>query len=108
MHVFVKTKPGAEDAFKEASWKNARKSAQEPGIARFDVLQDNSDPTSFVLVEVYKNSQAPAAHKETTHYMEWRDTVADLIAEPRQAKKFKILFPATAAGWNYPEGSVLE
>ena len=88
--------------------KNARNSAKEEGIARFDVLQDKEDPTSFVLVEVYKNAEAPAEHKETPHYLEWRDTVADMMAEPRQARKFFNLFPTTATGWDYDDADKLE
>jgi quinol monooxygenase YgiN len=108
VHVFVKTKPGTEDAFREASLKNARESAKEPGIARFDVLQEKEDPSSFLLVEVYKNGDAPAQHKETSHYAEWRDTVANMMAEPRQARKFVNHFPKTASGWEYPGGAILE
>ena len=98
----MSTKPGTEEAFKAASLENARNSAQEPGVARFDVLQDQADGTKFVLVEVYKTPDAPAAHKETAHYLAWRETVADMMAEPRQARKFSNLFPTTAAGWDYP------
>ena len=108
VHVFVSTKPGTENDFKEASLKNARQSSLEDGIARFDVLQDKDDPTQFVLVEVYKNLDAPAKHKETSHYMEWRDTVADMMAEPRQARKFTNLYPTTLDGWDYPTGKTLE
>lgn len=109
VHVFVKVKPGTEEAFKEASLKNARSSAQEEGVARFDVLQDKDDSTQFVLVEVYKNAdQAPVAHKATAHYSEWRETVADMMAEPRSARKFDNLFPATAEGWDYAASAKLE
>ena len=108
VHVFVKTKPGTEAAFQEASLQNARASAQEEGVARFDVLQDTEDPCQFVLVEVYKNASAPALHKETEHYATWRDTVADMMAEPRQARKFENLFPITSVGWEYPKDSKLE
>ncbi|KAL7577529.1 hypothetical protein ACA910_015064 [Epithemia clementina (nom. ined.)] len=104
VHVYIKTKPGTQDAFQEACLKNARNSAKEPGVVRFDVLQDQDDPTAFVLVEVYVDADAaPKAHKETAHYLEWRDTVADMMAEPRQARKFNNLFPTTAKGWNYPD-----
>lgn len=86
----------------QASLKNARSSAKEEGVARFDVLQDKNDPLQFVFVEVYKNDvEAPLAHKETSHYLEWRDTVADMMAEPRTARKFENLFPKTAIGWDY-------
>jgi autoinducer 2-degrading protein len=108
VQVSVKTKPGTQQAFKEASLKNARNSALEPGVARFDVLQDQEDDTQFVLVEVYKNETAPAAHKETAHYLEWRETVADMMAEPRQARKFDNIFPSTPAGWDYGDNVKLE
>lgn len=109
VHVFIKCKAGTEDAFKEASLKNARCSANEKGVARFDVMQDKEDSTQFVLVEVYKDADtAPAAHKETAHYAEWRDTVANMMAEPRTARKFDNLFPGTAVGWEYRDTSKLE
>mmetsp|Transcript_7271 Transcript_7271/g.9485 ORF Transcript_7271/g.9485 Transcript_7271/m.9485 type:complete len:118 (+) Transcript_7271:212-565(+) len=109
VHVFVKTKPGTEDAFKEASLKNARNSAKEAGVVRFDVLQEQADPNAFVLVEVYKDADtSPAAHKETAHYLEWRETVADMMAEPRQARKFDNIFPTTSEGWIYPDNLALE
>jgi len=100
--VYVSCKPGTEDAFKAASFENAKNSVQEEGIARFDCVQNLDDPTKFVLVEVYKNADAPAKHKETPHYAVWRDTVADMMAEPRQAVKYSNLFPATSAGWDVP------
>jgi (4S)-4-hydroxy-5-phosphonooxypentane-2,3-dione isomerase len=109
VHVFITVKPGTEEAFKVASLKNARNSALEPGVARFDVLQDNDDSTKFILVEVYKNSDiAPVAHKETAHYAEWRDTVVDMMAESRTARKFTNLFPTTSIGWDYPTTDQLE
>lgn len=77
-------------------------------MARFDVLQDQADPTKFVLVEVYKTPEAPAAHKETDHYKKWRETVQDMMAEPRQARKFSNLFPTTTDGWDYPAGLKVE
>jgi autoinducer 2-degrading protein len=75
-------------AFKEASLKNARNSSQEHGVARFDVLQDQQDDTKFVLVEIFKDETASMAHKETAHYLEWKATVADMVAEPLEARKF--------------------
>jgi (4S)-4-hydroxy-5-phosphonooxypentane-2,3-dione isomerase len=84
-------------AFKEASLANARESIKEAGIARFDVVQQQDDPTRFVLVEAYRTSQAPAAHKETKHYQVWRDAVAPMMAEPRSSVKFENLFPEDAA-----------
>jgi (4S)-4-hydroxy-5-phosphonooxypentane-2,3-dione isomerase len=109
VHVFIQVKPGTEQAFQEASLRNARNSAMEPGVARFDVLQDKDDPCQFVLVEVYKDATiAPAQHKETAHYAEWRDTVADMMAVPRQARKFQTLFPTTTSGWDYSKTQPLE
>jgi (4S)-4-hydroxy-5-phosphonooxypentane-2,3-dione isomerase len=109
VHVFIKVKAGTEATFRAASLENARNSAQEPGVARFDVLQDKADPCQFILVEVYRDADmAPAAHKQTAHYLAWRDTVADMMAEPRTARTFTNLFPGTAAGWEYPSGQVLE
>mmetsp|Transcript_5893 Transcript_5893/g.14759 ORF Transcript_5893/g.14759 Transcript_5893/m.14759 type:complete len:171 (-) Transcript_5893:353-865(-) len=108
VHVFVSVKPGAEDDFLVASLANARASSLESGIARFDVIQQEDDPTKFVLVEVYKNADAPAAHKGTNHYLAWRKTVEHMMAEPRKAVKYKNLFPVTAGGWDYGNGISLE
>jgi len=94
VHVHVKSE--FLEAFKQASIENARNSVREPGIARFDVIQQEDDPTKFILVEVYKTAEAPAVHKETAHYAKWRDTVTDMIAEPRHGIKYSNLFPADA------------
>lgn len=94
--VHVHVKPEFVEAFKQASLENAANSVQEPGIARFDVIQQTDDPTRFILVEVYKTTEAPAAHKETAHYTRWRDTVAEMMAEPRQGIKYTNLFPDDA------------
>ena len=75
VHVFVQVKPERVNEFITASMENARNSVCEAGIARFDVIQQQNDPTRFVLVEVYRDPQAPARHKETPHYQHWRDTV---------------------------------
>lgn len=98
VHVHVHVKPEAVEAFIEASLDNARNSVQEPGVARFDVIQQVDDPTRFVLVEVYRDEQAPAWHKETVHYARWRDKVTDMMAEPRFGVKFTNLFPDDL-GW---------
>jgi len=98
VHVHVRVKPESVDAFKRASLDNARESVREPGIARFDVVQQQDDLTQFVLVEVYRNADAPARHKETAHYARWRDTVAPMMAEPRRSAKFNNVFPEDA-GW---------
>lgn len=96
VHVHVRVKPEAVEAFKKATIANAHASRQEPGIARFDLLQQSDDPTRFILVEAYRTSEAPAAHKETAHYKTWRDTVAEMMAEPRQSVKFSNLDPSDA------------
>ena len=98
VEVSVHVKPDAVEAFRAATAVNARASVREPGIARFDVLQDRDDPTRFVLLEVYRSADATAAHKATAHYAAWRDAVADLMAEPRTSRKFVNLFPEDA-GW---------
>lgn len=97
--VYVHVKPESIEAFKQASLENARHSVQEPGIARFDVIQQSDDPERFVLVEVYRDAAAPAAHKETAHYQKWRDTVAGMMAEPRSSVKYASVFPGDE-GWD--------
>ena len=91
--VHVHVKPEFVEAFKRASIENASNSVKEDGIARFDVIQQNDDLTRFILVEVYKTAEASAAHKETAHYAKWRDTVAEVMAEPRQGIKYTNIFP---------------
>ena len=97
VHVKVQVKPEFIDAFKEATIANASASIRETGIARFDVVQQLDDPACFVLVEAYKTAEAPAAHKETAHYIAWRDTVAPMMASPRTSVKFANVFPADGA-----------
>jgi quinol monooxygenase YgiN len=87
VHVQVHVKPEFVDAFHAATIENARNSVQEPGIARFDVVQQLDDPTRFVLVEVYRTPEDPAKHKETAHYKKWAETVAPMMAEPRSSIK---------------------
>lgn len=82
IHVQVQVKPESVEAFKAATLDNARQSIREPGVARFDVVQQADDPTRFVLVEAYRSVEATAAHKETKHYQIWRDTVAPMMAAP--------------------------
>lgn len=93
VHVFVHVKPDQVEAFHAASIENAQQSRQEPGIARFDVLQQTDDSTRFLLVEVYRTQDDPARHKETAHYKKWRDTVADMMAEPRYSVKYLDVYP---------------
>jgi (4S)-4-hydroxy-5-phosphonooxypentane-2,3-dione isomerase len=93
VHVHVRIKPECLEAFKTATLANARDSLQEPGVARFDVVQQQDDPARFVLVEVYRDAAAAAAHKEAKHYPVWRDAVAPMMAEPRFSVKFNNLHP---------------
>ncbi len=98
VHVHVRVKTESVEAFRLATIENARQSVREPGIARFDVVQQTDDPTRFVLVEVYRQAEAPARHKETAHYQKWRDAVAPMMAEPRPSVKFANVFPEDG-GW---------
>jgi quinol monooxygenase YgiN len=98
VHVQVRVKPECVETFRQATIENARASVKEPGIARFDVVQQSDDPTRFILVEVYRTDDAPAKHKETAHYAKWRDAVAPMMAEPRTSVKFANVFPDDA-GW---------
>lgn len=98
VHVHVHVKPECVEAFKTATLANARASVQEPGVAQFDVSQQADDPTRFVLVEVYRDAAANAAHKLTEHYASWRDTVAAMMAEPRTSVKFNNIYP-DETGW---------
>ena len=98
VHVFVHVHRQDVEAFKAASIENARNSIREPGVARFDVIQQQDNPTRFVLVEVYRTAEDPLRHKETQHYEKWRDTVADMMAEPRTSMKFSNVFP-DERGW---------
>jgi (4S)-4-hydroxy-5-phosphonooxypentane-2,3-dione isomerase len=96
VHVQVHVNAESVGDFIEATIENARNSIREPGIARFDVVQQTDDPTRFVLVEVYRDEAATKAHKETAHYAKWRDTVGPMMQEPRSSTKFSNLFPADA------------
>ena len=96
VHVFVHVKPDAIDAFSAATLENARNSVQEPGVVRFDVIQQEDDPTRFVLVEIYRTPTDAALHKETAHYHSWRATVEPMMAEPRRSVKYRAVFPEPA------------
>jgi autoinducer 2-degrading protein len=93
VHVNVRVNSESVGGFIEATIENARNSIREPGIARFDVVQQTDDPSRFVLVEVYRDEAASKAHKETAHYEKWRDTVAPMMNGPRTSVKFSNLFP---------------
>ncbi len=98
VHVYVHVLLESVEQFKEATSENARHSLQEPGVARFDVVQQRDDPTRFVLVEVYRTEEAALAHKDTAHYQAWRDAVAPMMAEPRSSMKYTNVFPGPE-GW---------
>lgn len=98
IQVQVHVKVESVESFVVETLANARASVQEPGIARFDVVQQRDDPTRFVLIEVYRDDAAPAAHKETAHYLRWRDAVAPMMASPRTSLKYTNLHPDDA-GW---------
>jgi autoinducer 2-degrading protein len=93
VHVHVHVVPDGVEAFRDASLANARASVQEPGVARFDVIQREDDPTRFELIEIYRTPEAAAAHKATPHYATWRDAVAPLMAEPRSSTRYRAIFP---------------
>ena len=98
VYVHVHVKPESVADFRQATIENARFSVQEPGIARFDVVQQQDDATRFMLIEAYRTQEASAAHKETPHYAKWRDAVATMMAEPRHSVKYNAVFPAEE-GW---------
>jgi quinol monooxygenase YgiN len=92
-HIHVSVKPEHLDAFIAATLENAAASLREPGIARFDILQDPANPTSFIFSEAYRTADAPAQHRATAHYLKWRDTIANMMAEPRVRLELSNLFP---------------
>ncbi len=96
VHVHIQVKPDQVDAFQAACVENARNSLKEPGIACFDVLQQQDDPTRFLLIEIYRTPEAPAAHKQTPHYARWAKTVAGMMAVPRHSVKFTKVYPEDA------------
>ena len=98
VHVQVHVKPEHIEAFKLATIENASNSVKEPGIARFDVVQQSDDPSRFVLVEAYRDTEATAHHKATAHYHAWAEKVADMLAEPRSRVVYANIYPADQ-GW---------
>ena len=99
VHVHVRVSPGQAGDFLAATVVNARASLAEPGVLRFDVIQDQADPDHVVLVEVYRDAEASAAHKLTPHYAAWRDAVAEMMAQPRESVRYAAVFPAEDQGW---------
>lgn len=98
VHVYVHVLPECIDDFINATVENARNSVQEPGIARFDVIQQLDDESQFVLVEVYFTPDDAGLHKETAHYKKWRDTVESMMAVPRKSIKYANIYP-DVTGW---------
>jgi (4S)-4-hydroxy-5-phosphonooxypentane-2,3-dione isomerase len=99
IHVHVHVKPDAVEAFRAATLANASASVREPGVFRFDVIQQQDDATRFVLIEIYRTPEAAIAHKDTPHYLAWRDAVAPLMAEPRTSVKYRaVVVPVGPAG----------
>lgn len=101
VHVFIHVKPECVADFKTATLANVKNSILEAGIARFDFIEQQDDPNRFVLVEVYRQPEDAARHKETTHYMVWRETVEHMMAEPRSSIKFANIAP-DELGWDSP------
>ena len=99
VHVHARVRPERVEDFLTETLVNARESLAEPGVLRFDVIQDQADPAHVVLTEVYRDERAPAAHKLTPHYAAWRDAVAEMMAEPRQSMRYSVVFPAGSRGW---------
>src|SRR5690349_24831549 len=99
VHVHARVRPDRVADFLAATLANARASLAEPGVLRFDVIQDEADPAHVVLTEVYRDAEAPAAHKLTPHYATWRDAVAGMMAEPRASTRFTAVFPPDGEGW---------
>jgi len=91
--VYVHVKLEAVDAFREATLENARASRREPGVARFDFIEQADDPARFMLYEVYRDAAAQAAHKETAHYQAWAARTADMFAEPRTRRLYRAIDP---------------
>jgi quinol monooxygenase YgiN len=98
VHVHIRVKAESLEEFIRATTENARNSVKEPGIARFDVIQNAADPTRFVLVEVYRKADARAEHRATAHYAKWRDAVESMMAEPRSGVEYQNVFPGDE-GW---------
>jgi (4S)-4-hydroxy-5-phosphonooxypentane-2,3-dione isomerase len=94
--VYVHVKPECVDDFIAKTNINAQNSIKEKGIVRFDFLQQADDPTRFTLIEVYRQESDQALHRETQHYLDWRDAVAQMMAEPRQGVKHKNILPVDA------------
>jgi autoinducer 2-degrading protein len=103
--VHVRVRPQRTADFLAATLVNARASLGEPGVLRFDVIRDEDDSEHVVLVEVYRDTDAAAAHKREPHYAIWRDTVAEMMAQPRASTRFSAVFPAGSDDWAVGAGT---
>ncbi len=99
IQVYVRVKEPDIDAFISATIKNAGSSIKEPGVVRFDLMQESDDPQAFLLTEIYQNDEAPLAHKRTDHYHIWRETVADMMQQPRKGVKYTAIYPVNVKQW---------
>ncbi len=97
--VTIFVQPGHERDFIEATVKNHAASVKEPGNLRFDFLQSKDDPSRFLLYEAYENEQAAKAHKQTAHYLEWRETVAPWMFKPREGVVHRVVEPSDIREW---------
>ncbi|MDF2723341.1 MAG: Antibiotic biosynthesis monooxygenase [Paenibacillus sp.] len=97
--VKVYVKPEHVESFIAATVENHQGSVQEPGNLRFDILQHRDDPAAFTLYEAYESDEASARHKETPHYLKWRDTVAPWMAKPREGTPHRVIAPAESSRW---------
>ena len=97
--VYIRVKEPYLEAFIRASIENHNNTIQETGNLRFDILRDSEDPAKFIFYEAFRDDESAAVHKATSHYKKWRDTVAEMMAEPRKGVRYNILQPDSAAKW---------
>ncbi len=97
--VYVHVKPESTDRFMEATIANHQESVKEPGNLRFDLIRETEDPNRFMIYEAYESEEAAAAHKNTPHYLKWRETVQDFMAEPRNGIRYDIVEPKNRSRW---------
>lgn len=97
--IRVHVKPNAVRAFEEATRRNHLESIAEPGVLRFDVLRNPEKPGEYVLYEVYASHEATQVHKETTHYIAWKDAVAEMMDSPRESEAYEVVEPTAESAW---------
>jgi len=105
VQVYVRVKENYLDDFIQATINNAKNSIQEPGVVRFDFMQEVEDPASFLLTEIYRDADAPLAHKQTPHYLKWRETVAEMMEVPRNGVKYQEIYPVEIKSWRSIDGN---